>query len=88
MVKDKISCEECEASLFASEHSTTPSFKLLRRKKWGSLIEASDYMISVSVETEKVLYQLSIQNPSSMANPKLNLTISISVKKKLFYKTN
>ena len=90
MVQKKLRCEDCIAALHDSaEFLTKPSHQLLRRKNWGNLVVASDDVIKICSETEKMVSNLLIQNPNGLLrNVSLSQKVSTSILKRLFHRTD
>ncbi len=90
MVKRKVNCPECLASLtFDTVNDTHPhSFCLLNRKKWGSLIDTSSNVIFICNESERLLSHCLAQDAVCFAKPKFTLSLIIKVKKCLFSRAN
>jgi len=84
MVRRKVKCAECLTSLiFDPLIDESQSFLLLQRKKWGRLIEASNNVIKICEEAERILSHFMTQDRLCFTKKGFSLKLIISIKKRL-----
>ena len=87
MIQKIVKCEDCLAALSVSTTEMCPNQQLLKRKAWGRLTFASQDVINVCYETERLLSKLLIESQGKAPNQKfLVQKISTWVVKSLFSK--
>lgn len=86
MVKRNLTCQTCLDSL----ESTSPSLKttesLLKRKKYGRLVEASPDVIKVCEVSEKLITQAISKDKDFFLRPNFALKVAVCAKQILFSK--